>query len=80
MIIRRLQDYTFNFPVITETTKHDLRIGRIYIMAIVSIVLGLFYAIVLFCIIYLVIKRAVKDGILEAHQELEDKKKEIQMK
>ena len=61
--------------MITETTKHDLRIGRIYIMAIVSIVLGLFYAIVLFCIIYLVVKRAVKDGILEAHQELEDKKK-----
>ena len=46
-------------------------------MAIVSIILGLFYAIVLFCIVYLVIKRAVKDGILEAHQEIEDRKKEI---
>lgn len=62
--------------MITESTKQDISIGRIYKMAIVSIVLGLFYAIVLFCIVYLVIKRAVKDGILEAHQELEDKKKE----
>ena len=44
-------------------------------MAIVSIALGLFYIIVLFCILYLVVKRAVKDGILEAHQELEDKNK-----
>jgi uncharacterized membrane protein len=63
--------------VITESTKQDLSIGRIYKMAIVSIVLGLFYAIVLFCIVYLVIKRAVKDGILEAHQEIEARKKEI---
>ena len=63
--------------MITESTKQDLSIGRIYKMAIVSIVLGLFYAIVLFCIVYLVIKRAVKDGILEAHQEIEDRKKEI---
>ena len=63
--------------MITESTKQDLSIGRIYKMAIVSIILGLFYAIVLFCIVYLVIKRAVKDGILEAHQEIEDRKKEI---
>lgn len=46
-------------------------------MAIVSMILGLFYAIVLFCIVYLVIKRAVKDGILEAHRELKDKKEDL---
>ena len=42
-------------------------------MAIVALLVSLFYLAVLFCIGYLVIKKAVKDAIIEAHEELDKK-------